>query len=118
MAWAWAWLGVMAGAVVAAAGLFVMRYSRTRGSFQDSPEGEADGCRAGLLGWLLGRTSVPTRLSLGLCLMVLGYHLASYALPTGWLWLRVPPGRLWILGVVVVVLVGGSLILDRVEERV
>lgn len=118
MAWAWAWLGVMAGAVVAAAGLFVMRFTRTRGSCQDSPEGGAEGSEAGLLGWLLGQTSVPTRLSLGVCLMVLGYHLASYALPTGWLWLRVPPDRLWILGVAVVGLVGGSLILDRLEERV
>lgn len=110
----WAWLGVIAGALVAAAGFYVMRFSRTRGQTERAEPNRAD---SGLLDWLLGRTSVPTRLSLGLSLLVLGYHLAAYSLPTRWLWLRVPADRLWILGLTVVVLVGASLVLDRVEER-
>lgn len=108
----WQVAGLVAGVLIAGGGLYVLRFSRTRA--------ETDGTateQAGVLRSLLGRTSVSTRAAIGLSLLVLGYHLAVYALPTGWLWLRVPPERLWVLGMTIVVVVGGSIVLDRMEER-
>lgn len=106
--------GLVAGVVVAGVGLYVLRFSRTRGQTDADESCER---RSGILASLLGRTSVSTRAAVGLSLLVLGYHLAGYALPAGWVWLKVPPDRMWILGLAVTVAVGGSIVLDRVEER-
>lgn len=111
---AWQAAGLVAGLVLAGGGLYALRFSRTRGA---GSGGEPEESRTGVLESMLGRTSVSTRAAIGLSLLVLGYHLAAYALPTGWLWLKVPAERLWILGLVIAVVVGGSIVLDRVDER-
>lgn len=105
---------LVAGMVLAGGGLYALRFTRTRGAGR---EGQPAKSPTGVLESMLGRTSVSTRAAIGLSLLVLGYHLAAYALPTGWLWLKVPAERLWILGLVIAVAVGGSIVLDRVEER-
>lgn len=111
---AWQWAGALAGGLVVFAGLYVMRFSRTRA---DSDVGNTERAERGVLEGLLGRTSVSTRGAIGLSLLVLGYHLVAYSLPHGWLWLRVPADRLWIVGVAVGIAVAGSLVMDGVERR-
>ncbi|KAA0215065.1 MAG: hypothetical protein DYG94_03530 [Leptolyngbya sp. PLA3] len=106
--------GLVAGVVIACGGVYVLRFSRTRAQCDADRSAGPD---AGALESLLGRTSVSTRAAIGLSLLVLGYHLAAYALPAGWLWLKVPPERLWILGLSIALLVGGSIALDRAEDR-
>lgn len=110
----WQWAGAVAGGLVVFAGLYVMRFSRTRA---DTDAGDTGRAERGVLEGLLGRTSVSTRAAIGLSLLVLGYHLVAYSLPHGWLWLRVPADRLWILGVAVGVVVVGSLVMDGAERR-
>lgn len=114
MSWIWQGLGVCAGALIVGAGFYVMRFGRTRGRADHRAAGEAGGAEEPGVLW---GASVTTRLVAGLSLAVAGYHLVSYALPAGWLYLRVPSDRLWILGVVLAVSVCGSLVLDRVERR-
>lgn len=110
----WQSTGLVAGVLLAGGGLYMLRYSRTRGQTEANEPVEP---RTGILESLLGWTSVSTRAAIGLSLLVLGYHLSAYALPAGWLWLKVPPERLWILGLAIGVVVGGSIVLDRFEER-
>ncbi len=111
----WTVLGVIGGLLVGASGLFMLRWRRTRGAIVDEEERNAS--ERGILGTLFERVSVHSRYVIGFCLIVLGYHLVSYSLPAGTLWLRVPPERLWILGIVVSVAVAGSLATDRFENR-
>ncbi len=61
------------------------------------------------------RLSEPARLVIGLSLVIVGYHAASYSLPRGWLALRVPPDRLWLLGVGVIAAIGLTLLSDRID---
>ncbi len=63
------------------------------------------------------RLSEPARLVIGLSLVLVGYHAASYSLPQGWLALRVPPDRLWLLGAGVVVAIGLTLLSDRLDAK-
>lgn len=107
-------LGVAGGLLVGVTGLFMLRWGRTRASFLDESSAEMDGLPvgAGLLGTVLERVSLQSRYVIGFCLILLGYHLASYSLPAGTIWLRVPPEQLWILGVGIGVSVAGSLVLD------
>lgn len=86
--------------------------------------GVVGGAVLGLVGlWVLwgrkaigpGGLSEPTRLVLGLSLLVVGYHLVSYGLPSGALPLRVAADRWWLLGVGIGVALGSSLALDAME---
>lgn len=61
----------------------------------------------------LRRLSKASRAVVGLSLMIAGYHVAAYVSPSGWLPLRVPLERAWIMGLVMVVGVGLSLVMDR-----
>ncbi|GJQ28791.1 MAG: hypothetical protein HBSAPP03_06750 [Phycisphaerae bacterium] len=62
------------------------------------------------------RLSAPSRAVLGLSLLLLGYHAASWALPDHILPLRVPPHRGWILALALAAAVAASLALDRRHE--
>jgi hypothetical protein len=106
--------GVLAGLVVLAAGLYMLRWGRTRHT--SGSEAEA-GASAGVLATLLGEVSLASRYVIGFCLLLLGYHLISYSLPAGTLWLRVPPERLWVMGALICVAVAGSLMMDVAERR-
>ena len=106
--------GVIGGAIVGLGGVIMRRWGRTRIS---APGATGDAPPQGVLETLLGYLSVPSRYVIGFCLMVLGYHLVSYSLPGRMLWLRVPPDRLWILGVAMAVVVGGSLAMDVAHRR-
>ncbi|MFG0306119.1 MAG: hypothetical protein ACF8Q5_07880 [Phycisphaerales bacterium JB040] len=86
--------GVVLGAVLGAAGLWVLWGRKAIGP---------------------GGLSEPTRLVLGLSLLVGGYHLVSYSLPGGTLPLRVPADRWWLLGLGIAVALGSSLALDAME---
>jgi len=61
--------------------------------------------------------SEPTRLALGISLLLVGYHAAAYLFPDAWLAFRVPEAQWWMLVGVVLVLVGGSMAMDRMEGR-
>lgn len=100
----WQLAGLLVGGAVLSTGVFMLRAGRTR------DVSEADRAEPGGL-------SVPTRLAVGLSLLVVGYHAAAYSLPTGWLWLRVPVDRLWVMGVALAAVVVGSLFLDGREGR-
>lgn len=60
------------------------------------------------------RLTEASRLSIGLASLFVAYHALSYALPHGWLPFRIPPEKWYILAIGVVLLVGGSLAVDRV----
>jgi len=64
-----------------------------------------------------GRLSEPTRLVLGVCALVVGYHVAAYALPGGWITLHVPASLWWVLAGGVALAIAGSLLGDLVEGR-
>ena len=59
------------------------------------------------------RLSRISRAVLGLCVMLLGYHAASWASPDHWLPFRVPLEHWYLLIGGVVVAVGGSLLADH-----
>jgi hypothetical protein len=61
--------------------------------------------------------SEPTRLAIGFSLLLVGYHAAAYLFPDTWLEFRIPEARWWALVGVVVVLVGGSMAMDKMEGR-
>jgi hypothetical protein len=61
--------------------------------------------------------SEPTRLSIGVGQMLTAYHAAAYLFPDQWLAFRIPETHWWVLAIVVVVLVGGSMVMDRLEGR-
>lgn len=105
--------GLVIGLMVAGAGFYMLRWGRTMpASGEDAERGPQ-----GVLATMLGGLSLPTRYVIGFCLILLGYHAVAYSLPAGMLWLRVPPERLWIMGVAVAVVVTGSLVMDARERR-
>lgn len=64
------------------------------------------------------RLTEATRLTLGLCGLFLGYHLASYVSPPHWLGLRVPPERWWLLVGGLALAICGTLGTDWVVDKV
>jgi hypothetical protein len=66
--------------------------------------------------WRDKRTE-PTRLVLGLCGMLGGYHIAAYALPESWMPLRVPIERWWILALGIGLAIVASLRMDAWERE-
>jgi len=61
--------------------------------------------------------SKPTRMACGLSAIVLGYHLGAYVSPDHWFGLKVPLERWWMVVGWAVLMVGGSLLVDRLAER-
>jgi len=62
--------------------------------------------------------SPASRYAVGLALMALAYHGASYVSPAHWLPLRVPPERWFVVVIGAALLIGGSLAIDRRAERI
>lgn len=62
------------------------------------------------------RVSQASKTVLGLCLLIVGYHVAAYTAPASWDLLRVPLDRAWILGLGLAAAVGVSLGTDRLER--
>jgi len=52
----------------------------------------------------------------GLCLLIVGYHVAAYTAPASWDLLRVPLDRAWILALGLAAAVGVSLGTDGLER--
>lgn len=87
-------IGVVAGALVMVGSLVLIRAGRA------------------------GRRATPTRLTAGVCGLIIGYHVMAWSMPQGWLALRVPLSRWWAVALVTVAAVGGSLLADRLDGRV
>jgi hypothetical protein len=66
---------------------------------------------------IVGTVGIPTCLTLGLCLLGLGYHVAAYSLLPGVVLVAVPLDRWWILVAASIVAVGSALAADRLESR-
>lgn len=65
---------------------------------------------------LVGAVRRSTLYTMALCVMVVGYHVAAWTVPT-WLALHVPARRGWILGAAVAAAVAGSILAERLERR-
>lgn len=85
--------GVAAGTVVFGAGLVVFGFRRTA----------------------IQRT--PTRLVLGLSLLLLGYHIAMWSLPAGMRSVSIPPDRWWMLMLGLAAALGGTALAESLEQR-
>ncbi|MBX3402868.1 MAG: hypothetical protein KF699_05575 [Phycisphaeraceae bacterium] len=71
------------------------------------------GDRDGTCRYRGGSLSLPTRMVIGVSMLVLGYHLAVWALPAGMTNVRVPRERWWVVALGVAAAIGGSCVLDR-----
>jgi hypothetical protein len=63
----------------------------------------------------LGEVGSPTCLTVGLCCMVGGYHVAAYSLAPAFVLVSVPPERWWLVALAIGAAVVGSLLADRLE---
>lgn len=61
--------------------------------------------------------SITTRAVIGICALVLGYHIAAWVGPDSWFGLKVPQDRWWILLAVITLSVAGSCFADHLERR-
>lgn len=58
--------------------------------------------------------TTPTIITIGMCLLIGGYHLVAWALPPAWLPMRLDAAWWWTLPVGAAVLIAASLGIDRV----
>lgn len=75
---------------------------------------------AGFVAFAFRRFSVrrtPTRLVLGMSMLLLGWHLIMWSLPAKWTLLSVPADRWWMLVVGLVLAVAGTMAADVLESR-
>lgn len=105
-------LGAVAGGGLVGAGVWVLARARPAPPELDPETPEAPVALAGL-----GSISRPTALTLGLALAGVGYHLLAWCLPAGWLALRVPVERWWVVPGFAVVAVAASLGADAASRR-
>lgn len=96
---------IAVGVGVLGAGLWLM--ARARRTEADEP------CEPPLP--LIGAVRRSTMLTLALCIMVTGYHIAAWAVPV-WLPLHVPAGRWWLLVGGVGLAIAGSLVAEKLER--
>ena len=103
-------MGLVGAAPLIVVGLWMLRGGRSfdpeRASTRQNPGVES-----------VARISQATRTVVGLCLLIVGYHVAAYTAPASWDLLRVPVDRAWILGLVLAAAVGVSVGTDRLERR-
>ncbi len=64
---------------------------------------------------IVGKVGNPTALTLGISLLVLGYHAVAYSLLPVVTLVSVPIDRWWVVVVLCVVVLAGSLFADRIE---
>lgn len=90
-------LGVVSGAAMLGAGLWLLREPH-------------EGTR-------LARLGVPTRLSGALVLLVIGYHVGAWTLPDAWVAMKVPLDLWWlVLGAAAAMLIS-SVAMDRKDQE-
>ncbi|MCC6677898.1 MAG: hypothetical protein IT436_12200 [Phycisphaerales bacterium] len=117
---------MVSGAGVLCAGLWMLWgrrvYAEDRGPGESGMEevgaeeaGPAEGMQGG--GSFRDRFSEPTRLVIGLSLLLVGYHLAAWGAPDGWFGVKVPRDRWWLLIGGLAIAVMASLALDRLEQK-
>ena len=98
----WQAMGITGGVVLGALGLWMLR----GGKRVIAEDGQAvDGG---------GDLSGPTRLTLGIVSLIVGYHCVMWAVPS--LTFGVPVGRWWMVAVGAVLAVVGALAVDLVES--
>lgn len=66
---------------------------------------------------LLGRVSRATLFIAGLSFMAMGYHLIAWSLPSGWLRLRIPTDRWWLLAAAPGIALPLSMLMDAADRR-
>ncbi len=59
----------------------------------------------------------PTRLSIAICSLVLGYHLIVWAFPPGAVGVQLSRAWWWVWVLVGILVVGLSFVMDRLDER-
>ena len=97
--------GVVAAGVLLVSGLWVLWAARHRETDQH------------VLMPIVGVVSVPTCLTAGISMMVLGYHAMVYSLPASLDLLAVPIDRWWILVVGIVIVAGLTAMAEWLEHR-
>lgn len=104
--------GIVAGGICAIAGLIIMK----------RPDAGRTGAWAarlaalvpfGLLRSSQEGASEPTRLTVGVGLMLLGYHVAAWASPDPWFPVKIPPDRWWMLATGLLLAAGVSVAADK-----
>lgn len=111
-------LSMMFGAGVLCAGLWILWGRRILGEGGGEAEDRADAGDAGPGGpSIRDRFSEPTRLVIGLSLLLAGYHIAAWAAPDAWFGVKVPRERWWMLAAGLAIAIAGSLGIDRMEKK-
>lgn len=117
-------LSMVSGAGVLIAGLWMLWGKRVvpagpGGGGADEHEAVGDGPAAGARPGrsVRERFSEPTRLVIGVSLLIAGYHLAAWGAPEAWFGVKVPRDRWWILAVGLPGAVLASVGIDRLEQR-
>lgn len=105
-----------AGLAVAAPGVWLLIYRPEPSEEPSPPEVRGSGFVERLT-QARSRMSAATRTVVGLCFVLLGYHLAAWAGPEVVFQLRIPPERWWLLACGIVLAVLGSMGADRLEHR-
>lgn len=65
---------------------------------------------------LVGAVRRSTMLTLAVCVLVVGYHIAAWMVPL-WMPLHIPSDRWWMLAIGLVLMAGGSLLAERLERE-
>lgn len=63
------------------------------------------------------RFAEPTRLAIGVALLLAGYHIAAWGAPETWFGVKVPKERWWMLVLGLAAAIGGSAWMDRMDRR-
>jgi len=102
-------LGIVAGCLLGVAGLWMLRNAKRTIHEPGSQESSSDTDESPELG-----LSIPTRLAIGITIMIVGYHLIAWSVPRPMY--GVPIGRWWMVLGIGVLVVGGAFFADRVER--
>jgi len=103
------WAMLVAGVVLAAISMYVLRAKR----FRQSPSDDSARLRARLP--LLGSVTEPTRLLVATAGLFLGYHLVIWAFPATLNPVQAPREYWWVVVLLMIALVGASVTFDRAE---
>lgn len=117
-------MSIVAGAGVLIAGLWMLWGRRPVVDDGDGEAGSEDAVdgRAGAEPAVRGpalrnRFSEPTRLVIGVSLLLIGYHIAAWGTPDDWLHVKVPRERWWMLVLGIGAALASTVGIDRVEKR-
>lgn len=113
-------LSMVSGAGVVCAGLWMLWGKRIFGD--DAGEGGLAGADRGAEAVagprpIRDRFTDPTRLVIGVSLLIAGYHIAAWGTPDDWFGVKVPNDRWWMLACGLPLAVGASLAVDRLERK-